>query len=119
MINQRKVVAKEDEKIGRDLNILDRVMHRIKQTILTRDEAHKIISSELYYKALRADLADVLQYSKDWIKKHGDYAYSDENETNRQHLYGYEHSIKGFKEDIADQHSDIMSDSTLDLHTDT
>ena len=117
MVNKHKDQAKEDEKIGRVMNVLDKVMHKIKQTVLTRDQTHKILASNLYQVAIRDDFNEVLEYSKDFIKRHGQHAYGDENETNRKHLYGYEYSIRGFKDDLKEQHDDIMKDKTLDLDT--
>lgn len=115
MFNQKKTLDKKDEEIAENMNILDRVMHKVKQTILTRQEAHKIIMSDMFIREKVKTFQDVIDASHEYIKRHGHYKHHDDNEYNRKHLYGYEHSHRGFSDDLKEQHHDVMSDDSLDL----
>jgi len=91
-------------------------MHKIKETRLTKEQAHKVITSDLFVKVKTQSKKHVIEYAKAYLKKHGDYKHTDTNRENRRHMYGYEHSHRGYREDLKDQHHDVMRDETLDLH---
>merc|ERR1712008_89647 len=67
----QKMHTKEERSIAKDMNMLDKFMHRIKETVMTKGQAHKIIHSKEFRDYRNREWIKILAASRKYVSDYG------------------------------------------------